>query len=109
MAARTVLLNLIGQDRISRVLQRIRRETGETGRQVDQLNRTSRRAGRDIDRSFAVIMKRAAKFASIGLGAGLAITQAAQLAAFLLNRSSDLVCWRGFRPGSRWPGRRWAL
>ena len=81
MAARTVLLNLIGQDRISRVLQRIRRETGETGRQVDQLNRTSRRAGRDIDRSFAVIMKRAAKFASIGLGAGLAITQAAQLAA----------------------------
>ena len=83
MAARTVLLNLIGQDRISRVLQRIRRETGETGRQVDQLNRTSRRAGRDIDRSFAVIMKRAAKFASIGLGAGLAITQAAQLAAAL--------------------------
>jgi phage-related protein len=72
------------------MLRRVRREVEETERQVESFNDTSRRMGRDTDRSFGTVTKRlgglvkvAAKFASIGLGAGLAITQAAQLAAAL--------------------------
>ncbi|WP_395109778.1 hypothetical protein [Actinomadura sp. SCN-SB] len=88
--ARSVLLNLIGQDRVSRVMRRVRREVEETEESVDRFNRTSSRMGRDTDTAFSRVaksigaaFKAGAKLASIGAGIGLALHQVAALAAEL--------------------------
>ena len=82
-SARSVLLNLIGNDRVSRTLRRVRREVEETAESVDRFGSRAAPALGAVTRSIGRVVKVGAKFASIGLGAALAISQALQLAAAL--------------------------
>ncbi|SFO14423.1 Phage-related protein [Actinomadura madurae] len=90
MAARTVLLNLIGQDRVSRMLRGVRRQVDETDESIQRFGRDSDRMSKITGKAFGNVTKRlggllkvGVKFASLGIGAALAISQAVNLAAAL--------------------------
>ncbi|MFI0482225.1 NlpC/P60 family protein [Actinomadura sp. 9N215] len=83
MAARTVLLNLIGNDRASRMFSGLRRRVDETSGSLDRLNRVGGGAMSGVTKRLGSMVKVAAKFATIGIGAAFAISQAVQLATAL--------------------------
>lgn len=88
MAARTVLLNLVGQDRVSRTLRRVRQEVDRTGETINRFSQNVNRAfANDRFQAFArglgQVVKAGAKLGALGASAGLAAVQVAQLAAAL--------------------------